>query len=252
MKKILNRQYPELDGFTDELTRGGFDRGGEYLHDGRNKVKVFEVDGRRVVVKRFKQPHLFNRLVYTFVRGSKAGRAYRNANLLLEKGIATPTVIACVDKKRRGLIAESYLVTEYTDFKAVRDLRTEEKYIRAMGENKYIEYAVLLHTKGINHKDFTNTNVLYRLNDDLSFDFMLIDVNRMSFGRMTRYTCIASLKKIAEDSDSIFVLTEKYARQRGWNLYFCHSVIAAHRGMWENRKKAKASLRRILGRKREQ
>ncbi|MCC8035503.1 MAG: hypothetical protein LIO77_06185 [Rikenellaceae bacterium] len=245
MKKIINEKYRHLTGFIDMIPCGGFEEGGELVYNIRNQVKVFDVDGEKIVVKRFKKPHKFNRLMYTFFRGTKAERAYRNAMELKSLGVGTPVPIASINIKEKGLISDCYLITQYTDFKPVRDLILEEKYIRAMGLTALVDFTATLHEKGVEHKDFTNTNVLYSLNSDLTFDFMVIDINRMSFGYMSRLSCISNLKRLCKDSESIHDFSVKYAARRGWNPYFCLFALAFFRGVFENRKKTTGYLKQL-------
>ena len=55
----------------------------EVLHQGRNVVKMVEREGVRMVVKSYRHLSLVNRLLYGWVRRSKAVRAYRYAERLL-------------------------------------------------------------------------------------------------------------------------------------------------------------------------
>lgn len=239
MKKILDTRYGLLSEFVDELPRGGFDATGTVLHDGRNTVKLFEIDGLKLVVKRFRPPHLFNRIMYTFFRGTKAKRAYNNARKLRDDhGVDTPEAIGYLDVKKRGLVAHSYLVTEYSDYKPIRDLLSEEKFLQVMGTNALVDFIIHLHDKGIKHKDLNSTNVLYRIGEDMQFDFQLIDVNRMSFGKMSRRECIANLSRICDQTRLIYFISQKYVEHRGWDRNYSLSLLAYYRGKFENKKKA--------------
>ena len=42
------------------------------LWDRRNKIKILPFEDEEIVVKSFKIPHIFNRIVYSFFRASKA------------------------------------------------------------------------------------------------------------------------------------------------------------------------------------
>ncbi len=64
------------------------------IHKARNELKIIELDGIKTVVKSFKVPHFFNRIVYTFFRKSKAYKSYHNAFDLKELNISTPEPIA--------------------------------------------------------------------------------------------------------------------------------------------------------------
>ena len=79
---VVHEEYAFLEDFIRELPLQ-FENEGVTLHNGRNCVKTFLVDGVRIVVKRFRRPNLFNRCVYAWFRKSKAERAYGNALELL-------------------------------------------------------------------------------------------------------------------------------------------------------------------------
>lgn len=65
MKIVINPQYKNLSHFVHELPQN-FDNIGKVLHQGRNQVKAFQVEGYNIVVKRYKRPNLIQRVIYTF------------------------------------------------------------------------------------------------------------------------------------------------------------------------------------------
>lgn len=243
MKRVINKEYEYLTDFICGLPEGTFENSGEILHDGRNCVKLFQIDGKKVVVKRFKQPHTFNRIMYTYFRGTKAERAYRNARLLLQYEVDTPEPIAYIDLSEKGLVTNSYLVTEYTDYSPIKDILEEENFSKVMGINAFVKFTAQLHAKGIKHNDYNTTNVLYRKNDDYTYDFMLIDNNRMGFRYMSKRACMSNLRRICETPMVTYLLSQKYAEERGWDRYYCLIVLSLYRNMFEKRIKTKKYIR---------
>lgn len=239
MKRVINKEYEHLTDFVCSLPEGTFENTGEVIHDGRNCVKVFDVDGKKVVVKRFKQPHSLNRFVYSYIRGTKAERAYRNARILEDYGVDTPKPIAYMDMSCKGLVTNSYLVTEYTDYLPIKDVFKEERFSQVMGINAFVKFTVELHLKGIQHNDYNLTNVLYRKNGDHTFDFMLIDINRMQFGYMSKKRCMSNLKRFCEEPMITYVLSQKYAEERDWDRYYCLMMLSFYRSLFERRNKTK-------------
>lgn len=239
MKRVINKEYEHLTDFVCALPEGTFDNEGKVIYDGRNRVKIFDVDGRKIVVKRFKQPHKLNRFVYSYFRGTKAERAYRNALALEQYGVDTPKPIAYIDMASKGLVTNSYLVTEYTDYLPIKDLFKEEKFFQVMGMNAFVKFTVSLHEKGIQHNDYNLTNVLYRKNEDHTFDFMLIDINRMEFGYMSKRKCMSNLRRFCHKPVLTYVLSQKYAEVREWDRYSCLIMLSLYRSMFEKRNKAK-------------
>ena len=67
-----------------EAIRKIFAQDDHSIHKARNELKIIELDGIKTVVKAFKVPHLFNRIVYTYFRKSKAYKSYHNALRLEE------------------------------------------------------------------------------------------------------------------------------------------------------------------------
>ncbi len=104
-----NPKYSHLEPYLRQLTlEGAFNEGGEILYDKRNIVKLFEVNGTRIVVKRFGAPSYFNLLIYSAsIRKSKAERAFRNAIRLRQLDINTPEEIAFVEIRKRGILQDN-------------------------------------------------------------------------------------------------------------------------------------------------
>lgn len=87
IKMELHPAYRHLANWIQRLP-DSFGTEGEILVDGRNQVREVVVEGERLVVKYFKRITTANRFVYRYFRASKASRAYRNAQVLLSKGVS--------------------------------------------------------------------------------------------------------------------------------------------------------------------
>jgi tRNA pseudouridine(55) synthase len=74
-KFVVNPAYGQFAGFVESLPHC-FETEGEVVYTGRNVVKLFEIGGQKLVVKVYKRPLLYQRIDYTFIRKSKARRAY--------------------------------------------------------------------------------------------------------------------------------------------------------------------------------
>ena len=94
---VVNPSFQHLQEFARQIPER-FDSDGTLLYRKRNVVKLYEIDGMRVVVKRYKVPMFHQRVDYTFIRPSKAKRAYLFALRLQEMGIETPTPIAYIEE----------------------------------------------------------------------------------------------------------------------------------------------------------
>ena len=173
---IINPEYRHLSDFVHSLPTI-YDKEGELVYDERNQVRFFTVDGRTIVVKRFKKPMLHQRIDYTVFRPSKAKRAYQYGMKLVELGISTPTPIACVETFSKGLFLQGYLVTEYCGDPDSRILREEPE-----GHDELVEavakYLVDCHEKGFLHGDTNLSNFLYH-QEGSTYHITAIDINRV-------------------------------------------------------------------------
>ena len=73
MKITINPAIRHVQPFIERLPEV-FPVSGEVLHEGRNQIRAFDIGGESLVVKRYKRPHLFNRVMYSFFRKNKARR----------------------------------------------------------------------------------------------------------------------------------------------------------------------------------
>ena len=73
MKVVINPKYNFLTDFIYHLP-GCFFKDGETIYQGRNILKKYDIQGYRLIVKRFKRPNIINQIVYSFFRRSKARR----------------------------------------------------------------------------------------------------------------------------------------------------------------------------------
>src|ERR1035437_8356069 len=111
MKIVINPTYSILSSFSSNIPTL-FEQEGELVFKARNQLKSYSVEGFDVIVKRYKKPHLINRIAYTFFRPSKAKRAYEYALRLSELSINTPAPIAYIEQNSCGLINYGYFRSE--------------------------------------------------------------------------------------------------------------------------------------------
>ena len=241
-KCVVNGKYSQWETFVKRLPED-FDQEGRLLRNGRNCIKVFEVEGVPLVVKRFRQPNPVNRFIYTYFRGSKAERAYRNALRLEELDVLTPTPIAYLDQKKGRLLSVCYLVTTYTDYAPVKAIENEPLEVAQQAFDAFVRFTVELHQKGVRHDDYNLTNVLYQRQPDGSFRFELIDINRMHFGPLSRRACLSNVKRMCVNIDITYYMSKKYAEVRGWNTYRVLALMAILRGLFERRRNRRKQLK---------
>lgn len=190
-----------------------FETDGKVIFSGRNTIKLINIDGHEVVVKRFRRPDLIKKIVYTFFRKSKAYRSYHNAKEIVARGFSTPAPIEYIETKRYGLIDYCYYICERNDDPPIEDLidRNDWSHDLALA---FAKFAAQLHDKGILHHDLNDTNVRY----DADFRFSLIDLNRMTFypvgEEVPLKLCLDNLTRFTGRMDLFEFVVRKYARCR--------------------------------------
>jgi serine/threonine protein kinase len=212
MKIVINPQYSQLSCFISSIN-DCFEKEGNELFRGRNTIKRYFVEGYDIAVKSFRKPILINRIIYTFIRKSKARRSYEHAFLLLEKGIKTPSPIAYIEEKKNGLLNRSYYICIYDKKSSYirRQMSCREDDGKKF-EKQLAIYIAELHGKGILQKDLSPGNIMF-YEEDGHFQFSLIDINRMKFMSdiplKTRYK---NFKRLTKDKEIITHIAEEYAK----------------------------------------
>jgi len=176
---IINPKYHDLDDFIRAVP-DTFEKEGTVIYDQRNKLKVYTQGTLKIIVKRFRLPLLINRIVYAWLRPSKAKRSYKYAFRLLEKGISTPDPIACLEDKSGGLLGYSYYVCIYeNEASHIREEMTNET-IDSLFLKDLAHFIAKIHNQGILFRDLSPGNILFKKTEK-GLHFFLIDINRMSF-----------------------------------------------------------------------
>lgn len=221
MRKHIHPAAIHFTQFIEHLPEL-FDHEGQLLYERRNKIKCFTIEGVKMVVKRYKRPNLFQAIVYTFFRKSKAQRAYEHAIRLREMGFDTPAPIGWSEYFRHGLLSDSYLITWHTSdtalTQAARNWPSEEA-IPIL--NAFVRFTIRLHEAGIEHCDFNHSNILYKYDIKANnYRFQLIDINRMRFHKqhLNMRRCMINLRRLSVSGEVFLYLLNRYAEERKWLL----------------------------------
>lgn len=185
-------------------------------------------------------------MVYTFVRKTKASKAYHNALKVLEKGFNTPSPIAYIEEKRGNLLSLSYFIS--LQLNGVQEIRNY--YFSKVDDCKlfleeFAKYTANLHDANILHLDYSPGNILFTHKNE-TFQFYLVDINRMDF-------CFINLKKGCEnfcrlfEHDEILIYIAKiYARHRGFDIDECIRTMLFYKHRFEKKKGRKKRLKNIF------
>lgn len=231
-KTTINSKYSELSSFVNTIHEE-FEKGGETIYKDRNVIKVFNVNGLLVNVKRFKVPHLLNRFAYAYVRKSKAERSYKYAAELQKRGINTPEPIANVLTYKEGILHYSYLITlqinDATPLYYLGESPLEE--IKPFVE-QFVRYTVSLHKVGVYHKDFSPGNILYR-NNGKQTEFYLVDINRINFKLISIKEGCGNFARLWGKEELFRFIAAIYARERQGNTEQCTKwTLDARKRFW--------------------
>ena len=69
---VLHPDFAALEPFMRSLPQRMANGEGTVIHKGRNELRIMEFEGRKLVVKAFRRPHLINQFVYGIFRASTA------------------------------------------------------------------------------------------------------------------------------------------------------------------------------------
>jgi serine/threonine protein kinase len=179
----------------------------------RNIIKIINVDGNEINIKAFKTPNIVNKIVYRFFRKSKAERSFEYANKLLELGIGTPKPLAYFEYRSLLSFCKSFYVSEQLDCDITyRELINDFNYpdydniLRA-----FTRFTYSLHEKGILFLDHSPGNTLIKKNGD-NYDFYLVDLNRMNFGKLDFETRIKNFARLSKHKQMVEVMSDEYAK----------------------------------------
>lgn len=208
-----------------------FDSKGILFGDGqRNKIKLFEQEGKTINIKSFKIPHLINKIAYKYFRKSKARRSFEYAKTLLEKGIGTPQPIAYFENYDAVGLKDSYYVSEhlqcdltYRELVEIPDFPDHENILR-----QFIRFSFELHEKGIEFLDHSPGNTLIKKTAEGNYDFFLVDLNRMNFHETMDFDSrMKNLSHLTPKKEMIAVMSNEYSK-----LYTAQTEEDVYEKMW--------------------
>lgn len=221
-----------------------FSTSGTIIHNARNQIRVFDVNGKLINVKKFCIPPIVNRILYSLGwRTPKALTTYRNAQEILKRGFHTPAPYGYRIERKGGLINFSYFVSEQVqNMHQIRDGGNNPALIKAVAK-----YTADMHAKGLFHRDFTPGNILYRVDNGM-YHFMLVDINRFRFfdGPTPRRLALRNLGQPFPQDDLLKAFVQEYSRYAPWAADVAKTVLRRrHIRNWYNQ--TKRNLKKLPG-----
>lgn len=216
------------------------------IHKARNELKIIALGDLKTVVKSFKTPHLFNRIVYSFFRHTKAYKSYHNALRLEELGISTPAPIATIEFFESGLLKESFFISEYFEYDfTIRTPLLEPLEDRDAIFKAFAAYTYDLHQKGVWHLDYSPGNILIKRTMS-GYQFSIVDINRMEFRSITPLEGCENFNKLWASDEELEIMGREYARLSGFNVAVTIAEMKKHNDANKRVKNFKKKLKILL------
>ena len=215
MSSVINKKFEakeiELRNYIVNFNSSGY-----LFGDGqRNKIKLFDLDGKKINIKSFKIPNLINKIAYKYFRKSKARRSFEYATNLLEKGIGTPQPIAFFENYSWLGLKESYYASEhlqteltFRELVEIPDYPDHSTILR-----QFTRFSFNLHEKGIEFLDHSPGNTLIKKVSEKQYEFFLVDLNRMNFhAEMGVNMRMKNLSRLTPKKEMIEIMSDEYAK----------------------------------------
>ena len=239
MKTVINPTYESLREWIEAIPML-FARQGEVIYDERNQVRTLTApDGTKVCVKRFHVPRFLNKYIYRYLRAGKAERAYQNGLCLIAHHVGTPEPMAYIEEYACGGLGYSYLITRLSALKHLhREFTFEDTPALEATIRPLARFTAHMHEEGILHLDFSPGNILWdKVNG--TYQFEIIDINRMAFGRVSMKEGCRSVCRLCARSRFFDVFADEYAQARHLDPTQCRHWIHYYRNrFWHYGKKA--------------
>jgi len=187
----------------------------------RNQIRLIDLNGEIINVKSFKKPNFINKIIYKYLRKSKAKRSFEHANILLQNQIGTPEPIAFVEKFDFFGLTESYYLSSHLNYDLTfREISQDFSYPDS--ENilqQFTQFCYKLHQKGIEFLDHSPGNTLIEKTNEKQYKFYLVDLNRMRFHKKMDFnTRIKNISRLTPKQEIVRFMSREYAIVSGENF----------------------------------
>lgn len=206
-----------------------FEKEMDVIDDYRNVIKIMDIGGLKCNVKMFKPPHLINQIAYAYIRKSKAERSYLNAEILLSNGVLTPDPLAYIVYKNAIGVTRSFYVSVQLDYDfRFRELLQEQPVDLEEILISFTRFTHDFQQKQIFFKDHSQGNTLIKRGRDGSCDFYLVDLNRISYRKLTREEGVLNFSRLGLESYNLDVVATEYARLTGESVEYIKETIKSN------------------------
>jgi serine/threonine protein kinase len=233
MQLVVHPKFLQLTDFLEQLPQV-FPSEGKLIYKERNEIKTFDTAEGIFIVKSFRIPHFFNRLIYNYFRHSKARRSYEHAIILTQKNISTSQPVAYIEFFKSGLLAESYYIAQYKEYPG---MMREFRYHPLAGSEElartFAQFTAYIHEQNVLPLDYSPGNILYEKTGD-KYHFCLIDINRMRFTPVNMEMGCHSFRRLWGNEEFIAFTAREYARSRHFDEARCELLaLQSYRHFWK-------------------
>ena len=227
--------------FAEEIERY-FSQSSIVLQDDRNTIKGVEFNNIIFVVKSYKVPSTINSFIYTYLKKSKAWRAYEYG---LKIPQFTPKVIARIENFNPRL-TQSYLICEKfdADFNMQAPLFKQHPDKKVIFE-EFAKFVSTLHKNNVIHHDLSPGNILIKKSDQ-GYIFKIIDINRMSFEVSSTKQKAKNFSKLWADNEDLSTILKVYAQVASLDQKFINLGLFYNQRN-KDRKNRKLKIKKALG-----
>jgi len=247
MKIIFNTNYVKYKSDIIDLVND-FNRSGTELgNQKRNTIKLFNIGKSKINIKSFKSPNFINSLIYDTFRKSKAQRSYEYANKLINLDVLTPLPIAYIQNSSFLRLKQSYYISEHLDYDfTFREISRDLSFDDSVNALKaFTRFTYNLHEKGINFLDHSPGNTLIK-KDRNSYDFYLVDLNRMEFKQMTLLDRMKNFSRLSHSKEVVKIMSYEYAKCIGKSDNYIYDLMWKEIMIFRNKVNRKRKLKSIL------
>lgn len=218
-----------------------FSKSNNSIHKARNEIKIIDYNSENLVVKSFKTPNIFNKIVYTFFKQSKAEKSYINSVKIID---FVPKPIGFIEFKKFGLINKSYFISENFDYSfTIREPLLNENFTDKKNIFKaFAKFSMELHNNGILHLDYSPGNILIK-QENGTYIFKIVDINRMQFKSLDLDERLKNFAKLWAKDDDLIIIIKEYSTLINEDETTCISKALKFSQAHKDRKNAKKRLR---------
>jgi len=246
----IHPKYKNQEEAILQLVKTFFGAGDLIVKGSRNIIKSNFLGNEKVNIKFFQKPDFIKSIIYSFFRSTKAKRSFDYANYLLAHNIKTPFPIAFVEERAGlGLLGNSFYFCEQIDYDfTIRELIHNPLFPeRDLIVEQFAEFTFKLHEAKINFLDHSPGNTLIVNNGNGTYDFYLIDLNRMKFEDLSIEKRMDNFKKMWLSKQMIKVVAKKYAALSNESEEKIHTILLEKSTQFKRKTARKKYLKRRIG-----